>query len=228
MLGFNTYKADTLINNVTLERKVSSAVYDKSADVIFDIGQREVVKVVNVTDGSYRLKEGEYTVENGQVSLKTAYMNTLAAGAEYVFRVVAADRDLDFRVSTSFEQATASAGKPEFSPGEQITVAVSGAENVFAVRIDGKTVNGGLISMQDGVVTVSADLGLIEGTYTATLITDNGRPEVRIVVARPYDASDEADDPDFTFFIIDITLFAVFISACIALPIVKKARKKAE
>ena len=228
MLGFNTYKADTLINNVTLERKVSSAVYDKSADVIFDIGQREVVKVVNVTDGSYRLKEGEYTVENGQVSLKTAYMNTLAAGAEYVFRVVAADRDLDFRVSTSFEQATASAGKPEFSPGEQITVAVSGAENVFAVRIDGKTVNGGLISMQDGVVTVSADLGLIEGTYTATLITDNGRPEVRIVVARPYDASDEADDPDFTFFIIDITLFAVFIIACIALPIVKKARKKAE
>ena len=228
MLGFNTYNADTLINNVTLERKVSSAVYDKSADVIFDIGQREVVKVVNVTDGSYRLKEGEYTVENGQVSLKTAYMNTLAAGAEYVFRVVAADRDLDFRVSTSFEQATASAGKPEFSPGEQITVAVSGAENVFAVSIDGKTVDGGLISMQDGVVTVSADLGLIEGTYTATLITDNGRPEVRIVVARPYDASDEADDPDFTFFIIDITLFAVFIIACIALPIVKKARKKAE
>lgn len=85
-----------------------------------------------------------------------------------------------------------------------------------------------LISVQDGVVTVSAGLGLIEGIYTATLITDNGRPEVRIVVARPYDASGEAEEPDFTFFIIDITLFAIFIIACITLPIVKKARKKAE
>ena len=228
MLGFNTYKADTLINNVTLERKVSSAVYDKSADVIFPIGEREVVKVVNVTDGSYRLKEGEYAVENGQVVLRSDYLNTLASGTEYVFRVVAADRDFDFKVSPLFEQATASAGKPEFSPDEQITVAVSGAANVYAVRIDGKTVDDELISVQDGVVTVSAGLGLIEGTYTATLITDNGRPEVRIVVARPYDASGEAEEPDFTFFIIDITLFAIFIIACIALPIVKKARKKAE
>ena len=228
MLGFNTYKADTLINNVTLERKVSSAVYDKSADVIFPIGEREVVKVVNVTDGSYRLKEGEYAVENGQVVLRSDYLNTLASGTEYVFRVVAADRDFDFKISPLFEQATASAGKPEFSPDEQITVAVSGAANVYAVRIDGKTVDDELISVQDGVVTVSAGLGLIEGIYTATLITDNGRPEVRIVVARPYDASGEAEEPDFTFFIIDITLFAIFIIACITLPIVKKARKKAE
>lgn len=228
MLGFNTYKADTLINNVTLERKVSSAIYDKSADVILPIGDREVVKVINVTDGSYRLKEGEYDFENGQIVLKSEYMNTLAAGTEYVFRVVAADRDLDFKVSTSFEQATADSGKPEYSPGDLITISVSGATDVYAVRIDGKTVDGEFVSLQGGVVTLSAGLGLIEGTYTATLITDNGRPEVRIVIARPYDATDEADEPDFTFFIIDITLFAIFIIACIVLPVVKKARKKDE
>ena len=228
MLGFNTYKADTLINNVTLERKVSSAIYDKSADVILPIGDREVVKVVNVTDGSYRLKEGEYAFENGQIALKSEYMNTLAAGTEYVFRVVAADRDLDFKVSTSFEQATADSGKPEYSPGDLITISVSGATDIYAVRIDGKTVDGEFVSLQGGVVTLSAGLGLIEGTYTATLITDNGRPEVRIVIARPYDATDEADEPDFTFFIIDITLFAIFIIACIVLPVIKKARKKDE
>ena len=228
MLGFNTYKADTLINNVTLERKVSSAIYDKSADVILPIGDREVVKVVNVTDGSYRLKEGEYAFENGQIALKSEYMNTLAAGTEYVFRVVAADRDLDFKVSTLFEQATADSGKPEYSLGDLITISVSGATDVYAVRIDGKTVDGEFVSLQGGVVTLSAGLGLIEGTYTATLITDNGRPEVRIVIARPYDATDEADEPDFTFFIIDITLFAIFIIACIVLPVVKKARKKDE
>lgn len=228
-LGFNTYKAETLINNVTLRETNSQALYDKSADVILDASGYTVVKVVNVTDGSYRLRDGEYAVEDGKVVLRSSYLGTLAAGKEYVIRVVAEERDVDFTVRTEFEQATASSSKPEFSPGEEISFSVSGASSVYAVEIDGERVDGEMFAVQDGVVTLSSQLGLIEGTYTATLITDNGRPEVRLVVARPYDRSGDGEgEVDFTFFIVDITLFALFIIACIALPIIKKRRKKAE
>ena len=228
LTGLYTAYGATTIDNSDFTAAVYSATYGGEGDVALDLGNYTVQKVVNVTDGSRRLGDGDYAVQDSRLVLKASYLSTLASGTEYVIRAVTAERDLDFYVTASFAGASATAEKTQVDPSETIRVQLTGATSVYEVRVDGTAIDGGYYSYSDGVLSISTALGLMHGEHRVEIVTDRGRPVVEITVAQAYISEDAEEEPNFVFFAIDITIFAVFIIACIAGPIVSKKLKKAE
>lgn len=228
LTGLYACRAAVTAAEAALEHLDVSAQYEGSGDISFDVGGYAVRKVVNVTDASYRLEEGEYSLADGKLTISAAYLGGLSASGTYVIRAVCEERDLDFTVTTSFTGAAAQTSKPEFAPDEQVVITVEGADSVNGIRIDGAPVAEDMYTVSGGTITLSPALGLIDGSHSAVILTDFGRPEVNIVVARPYDDGTVAEEHNFTYFIVDMTIFVLFIGACIFAPVIGKKLKKAE
>ena len=190
------------------------------------VGNDEILKVVNVTDGSYRLKDGEYSVADGRLVISESYLKTLEQNAEYAFRAVTAETDYDFIVKTNFTGAVIAPLQEEFTKGESISFTLSGAEQVFKIEINGKEY---AFTFEENVVTVSAEAlaDLTSGNHVLKVYTANGRPTVSFSLAGLPDYKEDAVEAvNHAFFWVDIAVFASLIAGYAVFATVKKYGKK--
>ena len=202
-IGLNVYNAKTAVNNVAFK--------DLGAEEnLIDLSGYTVLKVVNVTDGSYRLGDGEYTVKDGKVSVSKEYLSTLENGKDYVFRIYTQFTQFDITVRADFAPSSVYVLKNEYPRGEALTLGVSGGTEVFRVEIDGEQYE---FTYESGIVTVdgSSLKDLITGGHTVKVYTAKGRLQTEFSVTAGSDFRDEdIEEISYTFLYIDL---AVFITA---------------
>lgn len=216
--GLNVFNSDMVVNGVYY----SSQDYNNGIAV----GSEEIVKIVNVTDGSYRLKDGEYAVEDGILEISESYLKTLEQNTEYVFRIVTAASDCDVAIKTGFTGVTLTPAKEEFAKDESFSFTVNGGTGVYKVEIDGSEYG---FTVDGSVITVSAEAlkNLTSGTHTVKVYTQDGRAAADFKVARLPDYREEAVEAvSHAFFWVDIAIFAALIIGYAVFTIVKKYGKK--
>ena len=200
-------------------------VYNGAFTVNYVSTEESVVKVVNVTDGSKLLGNGDYYVENGKVTISNKYLATLENNTEYVFRVVTSLREYDIKTTTHFAVTEFSSAKEEFSRGDDLTFALTDGVELYKIEVDGKEV---AFTRNGYYATVSSDAlaGLVGGSHTVKAYTSMGRPTVSITILSPSDfREEEIEIISHTFFYIDMAIFGTAIVAYAAFAIVKKIKK---
>lgn len=215
-VGLNIYNAKMLINRATLS----------GGNDAFELHGREVLKVVNVTDGSYRLKEGDYFVEDGRLCIDESYLSTLESNTEYTFRVVTSLDDFDIKLKTGAASSTITLFKQTYERGEQLSFTVNGGSQVYRLEINGREC---AFTKEGDTVTVAADeiKELTGGVHEIKAYTDKGRPAAEFTVAGLPDYSEpEAVSVSHAFFWVDIAVFAALICAYAVFAAVKKLKTK--
>ena len=188
----------------------------------------EVLKVVNVTDGSYRLQDGEYSVEGGEVTVSETYLKTLEEKTEYTFRVVTDSADEDFTVTTDFKAVTISPVAAEnggFTRGEDISFKVSESVEVFKLEINGTDYE---FNVEGDVITLSADSlkNMTGGTHTVKAYTAQGRPTATFKYTGLPDYVDEEEQPASRAFLwVDLAVFGALIIGYVGFTAIKKLSK---
>ncbi len=216
-VGLNVYNADMVINKVYFR----PAAYEN--EII--VGSDEVLKVVNITDGSYKLDDGEYTVADGKIIINESYLKTLEADAEYTFRVVTTTGDYDAVIKTDFVAATLSPLQEKFSIGESLSFKLNGNTEVYKVEINGEEYE---FTVDGDTITVAADAlkNLTGGTHTVKAYTANGRPVASFDLAGLADyQEDEVEAVSRVFFWVDIAIFGAIIVGYGVFTVVKKCKR---
>lgn len=216
-LGLNVYNAEMDINRVKFNRSEENRLY---------IGAAKLLKVINVTDNSYRLSPQDYSVEGGYLTIGADYLKTLEAGAEYAFRAVTETTDYDFTVTADFASASLVSMKDGYLKGDALAFKVTDGVAVERLEINGRQV---AFTLDGGIITVSAaDIThLTGGEHTVKAYTAKGRPSLTISIAGKEDyREDYIEAISHTFFYIDIAIFAAAIIGYAVFAIVKRCRKK--
>lgn len=218
-VGVNVYNAEIVFNRVVFENVLVG-------ENTFNFGANEIIKVVNVTDGSYRLQSGDYTVTEGVVCISQSYLATLEPDTTYTFRIVTSLTDFDVTVTTDFAAATLISAKDGYLRGEEISLILTGNTTLYRLELDGKEVN---YTVENNTIILSAEETgeLTAGTHTLKAYTSNGRPTVGITVSGlADDVWQEVEEISHTFFYIDIAVFAALIAAYLIFTVIKRLRKK--
>ena len=185
-----------------------------------------VLKVINVTDGHYKLLSSQYSMKGGVLTVSPEYLKTLEADTEYTFRVVTSFTDFDFKLTTDFTPTTAISVRDKYYRGSEVTLELSGSVVVHKLLIDGKEVE---FTQTGNRVVISSETidNLSSGQHKAKLYTDIGRPEANFTVSERLETLTEIEpEATHTFFWIDIAIFGALILAYVAFTVVKKAKKK--
>ena len=185
-----------------------------------------IVKVVNITDGHYKLDDSQYSMNSGVLTVSPDYLKTLEADTVYTFRVVTSFTDFDFTLKTDFTAATASSVLNKYYRGSDVAFDLSGSAVVHKLLIDGKEVEftqtGNRVVISSAVVDT-----LSSGQHSAKLYTDSGRPEATFTVSEKIETLTEMEpEATHTFFWVDIAIFSALILAYVAFTVVKKTKKK--
>lgn len=198
-----------------------SASAEEQTGVNFE--EEDVIKVINVTDSSYRLESDEYQIEDGQLVVDANYLRTLEAGTKYTFRVITADGETDVEVQTDFTSATVRAEKEGFVRGEEISFMLGENVIIYRAEIDGKQVD---FSREGNRVIVADDGQMVAGDHTLKLYTSKGRPSVTFAFSGlGDDIWNEIVPINYTWFIIDMCIFGGAILAYLTVVIIKKTRR---
>ncbi len=208
------------------EKACKLTVITEADDNGIEVGNDEVIKVVNVTDGSYRLKDGEYSVEGGILLISESYLKTLEQNAEYTFRVVTSSTDFDAVIKTEYTSAEIAPAREEFSREEDLSFTISGGAEVYKVEINGREY---AYALEGNTITVSAEAlkNLTSGTHVIRVYTSEGRPKAEFSLAGLPDYREETVEPvSHVFFWVDIAVFASLIAGYAVFTIVKKYGKK--
>lgn len=218
-VGLNVYNAEMTVNNVTFNR------IDKDGE--FDFGSSAIVKVVNVTDGSYRLQSKDYSVEKGRFKISPEYLSTLENDKEYTFRVVTDLTDFDVTIKTDFAPSSVFTMKDGYSRSEALTLGISEGVEVYGVEIDGKKCDG--VTFENGVITVAAEnlSALMSGAHTVKAYTSKGRPQAEFSIVAGSDFRDaDIEAVSYTFLYIDIAIFAAIAIGYAVFSIIAKRKAK--
>ncbi len=222
-IGLNAFNSSMNINNVVFK---NFDFIEGSGDGGFDFGDNQVLKVINVTDGSYKLDSDEYTFENGVLKLSESYLKTLEADGEYVIRVVTALTDYNLTVKTDFECAQFTAVKEEYGRGDELSFNVADGVVLNKLEINGKKVG---FRREGNVIFVSAEdtANLLSGELTVKAYTSQGRPTLKINFSGPEDyQEEEVALISHVFFYVDIAIFGCAILGYAAFAVVKKFKIK--
>ena len=186
----------------------------------------DVLKVVNLTDGNYRLNDNEYEIVDGVLSVTDKYLKTLETNVEYVFRVVTSFSDFNFKVTTDFTAVSATPQIEKYYRNNDVVLELSATVNVYKVLIDGKQVE---FTQPDGNVKISATeiANLSIGKHTVKLYTDKGRPETTINVSEMVETvSEPVVKSNHMWLWIDVSIFAVAIIGYLAYSFFVKRKQK--
>lgn len=227
-LGFNAYNAEATINNVALAH-ISGATYEDNGNVTLDFSGYTITKIVNITDGSYRLTSSDYSETGGVITINSDYLSTLSESESYSFRIVTEECDFTVTVTTDFTGATATVSASSYTVGDEVTITVSGG-NVTDVLIDGTALGSSDYTVEDGVITISAEAveNLADGSHTVTVLTDNGRPQTSFTLKEQTKTTSTETSATYFWLIIDLLIFGAFIVGYIAVTVINKMRKKKE
>lgn len=194
------------------------------------VGGYTVKKVVNLTDGNYKLNADEYTAEKGVVTVSESYLKSLEAGKEYRFRVVTSFTDFDFNVSTDFfADVTVTPSVDKYYKDGDITLELGGSVTVEKLLIDGKELSKDDYTQDGGKIIISARAAgeLATGKHTVKLYTNKGRPEVAINVSEKVETVTEPEEKsNHVFLWVDLAIFGSAILGYAAYSVIKKVRKK--
>ncbi|MGN0804985.1 MAG: glycoside hydrolase family 32 protein [Candidatus Coproplasma sp.] len=228
-LGFNTFNAEGLINNVSLKH-INGVSYQGESDITLDFSGYTINKIINVTDSSKRLTGEQGSVENGIVTIKQSYLSTLEANSAYTIRIVCEEGEFDVIINTDFSGGTIKAQKGQFTSAEDIVFNIDGAENLYGLLLDGEKMDGSAYNFADGVVTISAEASkaLVSGKHTIVALTSNGRPQTTFILAEAKVNVIEEEQPNHIFFYIDIAIFGTVIIGYVAITAINKHRAKKE
>ena len=181
-----------------------------------------VLKVINVTDGHYKLSSSQYSMKGGVLTVSPEYLKTLESDTEYTFRVVTSFTDFDFKLTTDFTPTTAISVRNKYYRGSEVTIELSGSAVVHKLLIDGKEVQFTQSGNKVVIATETIDT-LSAGQHNAKLYTDIGRPEATFNVSERLETLTEIEpEATHTFFWIDIAIFAALILAYVAFTVIKK------
>ena len=200
------------------------ALADEQSDVVFD--EDSIIKVVNVTDGSYRLEDDEYSIVNGELVIDGSYLYTLEGNTTYTFRVVTADGDYDVSVATGFTAPTLTADAESFTRGDVISFILSENVVIYGAELDGSPVE---YTREGNRVILSSDAftQMTAGEHTVKLFTSKGRPSLRFTLEGLQDDIWQEIVPiNYTWFIIDMAIFGSAILAYIIFVVIKKVQKR--
>lgn len=222
------YEGGEIVDNLdesllTSSRKNITTLNTLSGD-IFCSGY-EVYKVINLTDGNYKLTNSEYSLNNGTLSINDGYLNTLENNTVYTFRAVTSLTDLDFNILTKEVGAQANSLIEKYHRGDDITFELSEAVTVNKVFIDSHQYE---FEQKDELVTVKSEqLNTLEsGDHVIKFFTNNGRPEAKFSLYTTVETLPEVTPPvNHAFFFIDAAIFAVLIIGYVAFSQIKKYRK---
>ena len=189
----------------------------------------DVLKVINVTDGHYKLDSSEYSMKDGVLTVSREYLKTLEADTEYVFRVVTSFTDFNFKLNTDFSDftaVTATSVLKKYYRGSEVAFELSGSATVRKLLVDGKemefTQTGNRVVISSEVVAT-----LSSGQHSAKLYTDLGRPETTFTLSELLETMTEIEpEATHTFFWVDISIFGALVIAYVAFTVVKKTKKK--
>ena len=210
---------------IALVLTVVGAAFGVAAGSSCAYGDEDVLKVVNVTDGSYKLKTDEYSFENGELSVSETYLKTLEEDMEYTFRVVTATDDYDLKVRTDFTAVTLTPEKEEFTKGENVSFKVNGSVSVTKLEINGDEY---AFTADGGVITLSSEAlkNLTGGTHTVKAYTSLGRPTASFDYAGlPDYRAETVEAVSHVFLWVDFAVFATLIVGYAAFTVYKKLRK---
>jgi len=218
-VGLNVFNGDFNINNVKFTQT-------NSPDGDIFCNGYEVLKVVNLTDGNYKLKDSEYFVNGGAVTVSRSYLNTLEADTEYLFRVVTSFTDFNFKVTTGFTAVSATPSVDKYYRTDDVTIELSGNVKVNKLLIDGKEC--AFTQTDDRVVIAQEQIGALStGKHTVKLFTDKGRPETSINVSEKVETiSEPVIKSTHMWLWIDVAIFGSAIIGYIAFSVISKRRKK--
>lgn len=228
-LGFNTFNAEGLINNVSLKH-INGANYQGESDITLDFSGYTINKIINVTDSSKRLTGEQCSVENGIVTIKQSYLSTLEANSAYTLRIVCEEGEFDVIVNTAFSGGTIKAQKGQFTSGDEIVFDIDGAETLYGLLLNGESMESSAYSFADGVLTISAEVSasLVSGKHTIVALTSNGRPQTTFILSEVQMNIVEEEQPNHVFFFIDIAIFSAVIIGYVAFTLISKRRAKKE
>ena len=186
----------------------------------------DVLKVINITDGNYKLTSGEYELKGGNLTVSRDYLKTLEAGTEYVFRIVTSFTDLDLKIKTDFTAVSATPAVEKYYRHNNVTLELSGNVKVHKLLIDGKEC---AFTQDGGEVVISSDeiSSLSTGSHSVKLYTDKGRPETTINVSEMVETVTEpAAKATHVFLWIDLVIFLGAIVGYTAFSVITKRKKK--
>lgn len=222
-----TGKVEGSVNVIVDEEIAVSGVLLYRTDVldgdIFCLGY-EVLKVVNLTDGNYKLTNDDYTVVNGVLTVSENYLSTLEADKTYSFRVVTSFTDLNFEITTDFTPITAYSVVEKYYRNSDVSIEMSASATVTKVTVDEKDFD----FMQNGkLVKIAAEDAdsLVSGNHVVKLYTNAGRPETTFNISETVETMTEPKAvSNHLFFWIDVAIFGSLILAYVAFTVYKKSK----
>ena len=190
------------------------------------VGGYSVLKVVNLTDGNYKLNSNEYSLNGGVLAVSEGYLKTLEADTEYLFRVVTSFTDFNFKVNTDFTSVSATPSVEKYYRNNDVTLELSATVTVNKILIDGKECE--FTQTGDRVVISSKQISSLSiGKHSVKLFTEKGRPETTINVAETVETITEPQvKASHVWLGIDIAIFASAIIGYITYSVIMKRKKK--
>ncbi|MBE6135356.1 MAG: hypothetical protein E7179_05075 [Erysipelotrichaceae bacterium] len=192
------------------------------------VGGYTVSKVVNLTDGNYRLSADQYKVEAGVITINREYLNTLEVATLYKFRAVTSLTDFDFFVETDEVGTQARAQIDQYYRGSDVSFELSEASLVSKVLIDNEEFAFTQNEEKTLVTVASASLSsLPAGDHNVKFYTANGRPEAKLSLYSTVEVIPELPVPtNHMYFFIDIAIFGVLIIGYVLFSQISKRGKK--
>ena len=192
------------------------------------VGGYTVSKVVNLTDGNYRLSADQYKVEAGVITINRDYLNTLEVATLYKFRAVTSLTDFDFFVETDEVGTQARAQIDQYYRGSDVSFELSEASLVSKVLIDNEEFAFTQNEEKTLVTVASASLSsLPAGDHNVKFYTDNGRPGAKLSLYSTVEVIPELPVPaSHMYFFIDIAIFGVLIIGYVLFSWISKRGKK--
>ena len=222
--GYDGGNITTIADGFEISNVVFTETDTPDGDIF--IGGYEVLKVVNLTDGNYRLNGNEYSIKGGVLTVSNNYIKTLEVNTEYSFRVVTSFTDFNFRISTDFTSVTATPSIEKYYRNNDVTLELSASVTVHKLLIDGKECP--FTQTEDRVVISAEQISSLSiGKHSVKLFTDKGRPETTINVSEMVETITEPEVKSTHVWLwIDVAIFLSAIIGYVTFSILSKRKKK--
>ena len=226
--GYQGGSVSTDLDAVTFEHGHESITRLDTLSGDYFVGGYTVSKVVNLTDGNYRLSADQYKVEAGVITINRDYLNTLEVATLYKFRAVTSLTDFDFFVETDEVGTQARAQIDQYYRGSDVSFELSEASLVSKVLIDNEEFAFTQNEEKTLVTVASASLSsLPAGDHNVKFYTANGRPEAKLSLYSTVEVIPELPVPaNHMYFFIDIAIFGVLIIGYVLFSQISKRGKK--
>ena len=226
--GYQGGSVSTDLDAATFEHGHESITRLDTLNGDYFVGGYTVSKVVNLTDGNYRLSADQYKVEAGVITINRDYLNTLEVATLYKFRAVTSLTDFDFFVETDEVGTQARAQIDQYYRGSDVSFELSEASLVSKVLIDNEEFAFTQNEEKTLVTVASASLSsLPAGDHNVKFYTANGRPETKLSLYSTVEVIPELPVPaNHMYFFIDIAIFGVLIIGYVLFSQISKRGKK--